>query len=446
MPQPQDILKERYQLLKPLGTNMGRQTWLSKDLSQNDQLVVLKLLTFGGDVQWEDLKLFEREAQVLKQLSDPFIPTYLDYFTIDDRALWFGLVQEYIPGKSLKELLVEGYKFSEEQVYKIISDTLRILIYLHELSPSVLHRDIKPSNLIWNESEETYLVDFGAVQDQAAAEGRTFTVVGTYGYAPMEQYGGRAVAASDLYGLGATAIHLLTGISPAELPQDDEMNIQFSDRTSAKSQLVRWLQKMTAPSLKRRYTSAREALDALYADPQEMLPLGSQSPRPSTIQVSKPQNCQIKLERSPTNFKAIVPPLLSMAILNAIILLLMILVVYMTFSIFFGWNLILFLITSPIVALTVTQIINNWQTSTLTCDSSDGTCVLVKQILNWKCESKKFAIADIKYVLVNMKFHGKGSLAIKVGWNQYLIGNNRLTLLEATWLSQELQAWLTSLP
>jgi len=123
---------------------------------------------FGDQVQWDNLKLFEREAHVLKQLNHPKIPKYRDYFSIDDRILWFGLVQNYIPGSSLKELLTQGRRFSEEEVRKIATDVLQILIYLHQLSPAVLHRDIKPSNLILGEDEKIYLVDFGAVQDRAA--------------------------------------------------------------------------------------------------------------------------------------------------------------------------------------------------------------------------------------------------------------------------------------
>jgi serine/threonine protein kinase len=224
------ILQNRYQLQKLLGRNAGRQTWLAVDLETQEK-VVLKLLAFGEEVQWEDLKLFEREAQVLQQLSHPRIPKYRDYFSIDDRHLWFGLVQEYIPGESLRELLDRGKKFTPAEIVALAKQILQILTYLHELSPPVLHRDIKPSNLILGgdrQEPQIYLVDFGAVQDKASAEGKTFTVVGTYGYAPMEQFGGRAVAASDLYGLGATLIHLLVGISPAELPQDD-VRIEFKN-------------------------------------------------------------------------------------------------------------------------------------------------------------------------------------------------------------------------
>ena len=316
--QPQEIVNQRYQLERQLGQNAGRETWLAKDLQKENELVVVKLLAFGGNVQWEDLKLFEREANVLKQLDHRRIPKYRDYFSIDDRALWFGLVQEYIQGASLREYIAQGQKFTELQVKKIAIAILEILIYLHELSPQVLHRDIKPSNLILtgNEGEprKIYLVDFGAVQDKASAEGKSFTVVGTYGYAPMEQYGGRAVAASDLYALGATLIYLLTGISPAELPQDDDARILFSDRTSADSHFVQWVQKLVEPTVKKRYASSRDALKAL----RETNPITAQSPvaaikrEPnfssiSTNIVPRPDNTNIQVESSATQLRVVIP-------------------------------------------------------------------------------------------------------------------------------------------
>ena len=269
MLEAEQVLQERYRLQQKLGQNAGRQTWLAEDISLSPaEPAIVKLLAFGGEVQWDDLKLFEREAQVLKQLDHPRIPQYRDYFHIDDRTLWFGLVQEYIPGACLKTLLNQAKRFSEGEIRQIAADLLEILIYLHELNPPVLHRDIKPSNLILGEDDRVYLVDFGAVQDKAAAEGATFTVVGTYGYAPVEQFGGRTVAASDLYALGATLIHLLTGISPADLPQEN-MQMQFADRVKVSPSLVSWLQELTEPALERRFPSAREALKILkYGKPQ----------------------------------------------------------------------------------------------------------------------------------------------------------------------------------
>lgn len=265
MLQVEQILQNRYQLQRQLGNNGVRQTWLATDLqpsAQENSQVIVKLLAFGGNVQWDDLKLFEREAQILQHLHHPRIPQYVDYFCIDARTLWFGLVQKYIPDESLKEKLAQGKRFTEKQVRKVAVEVLNILTVLHELNPAVLHRDIKPSNLIWGEDNHIYLVDFGAVQDKAAKEGVTFTIVGTYGYAPMEQYGGRAIPASDLYALGATLIHLLTGTPPADLPQSD-LRIQFSDRVTTSPSFVCWLEKMTQPAPEQRFTTARQALESL---------------------------------------------------------------------------------------------------------------------------------------------------------------------------------------
>lgn len=278
MLQAEQILQDRYQIQRQLGNNGIRQTWQALDLQApegKNSSVVVKLLAFGGTVQWDDLKLFEREAQILKQLNHPRIPRYIDYFCIDDRNLWFGLVQEYIPGESLKEKLVIGKRFSEKQTRKIAVEILKILAYLHELNPSVLHRDIKPSNLIWGEDNQIYLVDFGAVQDKAAKEGVTFTVVGTYGYAPMEQFGGRAVPSSDLYALGASLIHLLTATPPSDLPQKD-LRLQFANRVNLSPSFVDWLQKLLEPAPEQRFTSARQAIEALKSglavksDPQNL--------------------------------------------------------------------------------------------------------------------------------------------------------------------------------
>lgn len=331
MLEPQAIVNQRYQLERQLGQNAGRETWLAKDLQKENELVVVKLLAFGGNVQWEDLKLFEREATVLKALDHPCIPKYRDYFSIDDRSLWFGLVQEYIQGDSLREHIAKGYKFTESQVKKIAIAILEILIYLHELSPQVLHRDIKPSNLILtgNEGEprKIYLVDFGAVQDKASAEGKSFTVVGTYGYAPMEQYGGRAVAASDLYALGATLIYLLTGISPAELPQDDEAKIVFSDRTSADSHFLQWIQKLVEPTVKKRYASARIALQALSKPSQTSSePIKQATPTKSkqfpsyTRHYFPPDNSDIQVSTSATCLKITIPSNLLIAVFTWVFL------------------------------------------------------------------------------------------------------------------------------
>jgi serine/threonine protein kinase len=300
MLQAEQVFQGRYQLHRQLGQNAGRQTWLADDIVSH-QSVIVKLLAFSPQMQWEEFKLFEREAQVLKQLSHPRIPRYRDYFSVDKHAgsglCWFGLVQDYIAGESLQKLLDTGKHFTEVQVSSIATGILEILTYLHELNPPVLHRDIKPSNLIWGEGEQVYLVDFGAVQDPVAMEGATFTVVGTAGYAPVEQFWGRAVPASDLYALGATLIHLLTGTPPVDLPQKN-LRIEFRDRVSVNPNFVRWIEDLTEPDLKRRFSSARQALEYLKA--------GCKSRQMPTI--PKPAGSRVQLSKSASHLRIVIPP------------------------------------------------------------------------------------------------------------------------------------------
>lgn len=293
MLQAKQVLHNRYQLQQQLGHNAGRQTWLATDINTSPaELVIVKLLAFNPQMQWDEFKLFERESQVLKHLNYSRIPRYRDYFSIDKKMgaglCWFGLVQQYIPGTSLRQLLSHGKHFTEPEVKKLAVDVLEILNYLHNLNPPVLHRDIKPSNLILGDDGQIYLVDFGAVQNSAATEGVTFTVVGTSGYAPLEQFWGRTVPASDLYALGATLINLLTGISPAELPQKD-LRIQFRDRISLSRNFTRWIEVLTTPDLEKRFSNACEALEAL---------LTNRYPKTSIATILKPTGSLVQLNKS----------------------------------------------------------------------------------------------------------------------------------------------------
>jgi serine/threonine protein kinase len=262
---PGESFGDRYQIEQQLGKRAGRYTLLARDLQTQD-LVVIKRLSFGEDFVWEDLKLFEREAATLKNLSHASIPRYLNYFDLDlPSGKGFALVQTYIPAKSLDEHIKAGRTFSEAEMVELATALLEILRYLHERAPSVIHRDIKPSNILLgdrtgNSVGPVYLVDFGSVQ--AAPAGGTITVVGTYGYMPPEQFGDRAVPASDLYSLGATLIYLATGRHPADLPQVDQ-RLQFETVAHLSPGLAQWLRQMTQPSLSERFSSAQLALGAL---------------------------------------------------------------------------------------------------------------------------------------------------------------------------------------
>lgn len=297
------ILAERYEVQRQLGKQTGRQTLLARDL-QTQELVVIKQLFLGSDFEWQDLKLFEREAETLKALSHPAIPRYIDYLEIDEPdSKSFALVQTYVEGKTLEKHLRLGRTFSESEVKELAKSVLEILIYLHDRNPPVIHRDIKPSNILLHSRSghsvgKVYLVDFGSVQNQAAKLGGTITVVGTYGYMAPEQFGGRSVPASDLYGLGATLIYLVTGLHPMELPQQD-LKIQFADRVGQlNSNLIDWLEWMTEPSLSKRLSSAGEALRAL------------KNPRPidQTPMELQPPGSEIKLTKNSEFIEIVIPP------------------------------------------------------------------------------------------------------------------------------------------
>ena len=286
-------IPEKYKLLKLLGNRVGKQTWLARDL-ETQQLVVIKILSLGVDFDWQCLKLFEREVEVLKTLSHPNIPQYLDYLEIDKHDdHQFALVQNYIEGKTLEEYLAEGKTFSQDEVKKLAKAILEILIYLHSLQPPVIHRDIKPSNIILADSGknkpcQVYLVDFNSVASLAATEGTSITVVGTYGYMPPEQFGGKATPKSDLYSLGATLVYLITSKYPTELQQSD-LRLEFRDITNLEPAFANWLEWMTEPSIEKRMDSA--SLAKISLENLATFPL----PDKQSAKISKPDISEITL-------------------------------------------------------------------------------------------------------------------------------------------------------
>lgn len=298
-------LNDRYQVQRQLGKRAGRRTFLAQDLQTQTQVVV-KLLLFNVDFEWDDLKLFEREAETLQSLSHPSIPRYLDHFELDlSEGKGFALVQTYIEARSLEDHLKAGRSFSEAEMQELAIALLEILTYLHNRQPPVIHRDIKPSNILLtnrsgNSVGQVYLVDFGSVQTLAAREGGTITVVGTYGYMPPEQFGGRAVPASDLYSLGATLIYLVTGQHPADLPQAD-LRIQFESSVRLHPKLTRWLRQLIEPSLDRRFSSAQEALQALKG--RSLL---STIDSPSIL--GPPTGTKVRLRKTADELDILIPP------------------------------------------------------------------------------------------------------------------------------------------
>ncbi|MBD2392014.1 serine/threonine protein kinase [Aphanizomenon flos-aquae FACHB-1416] len=278
------ILVNRYEICQQLSKKAARQTFLAKDL-HTQQLVIIKTLQLGQEFQWDDLKLFEREAKTLQNLNHPGIPKYLDYFESEiDNIKSFFLIQTYIDAPSLETVIRNGRKFSEVEVIELAESFLNILTYLHEQIPPIIHRDIKPSNILLtnrsgNSIGNLYLVDFGSVQTVASKDSGTITIVGSYGYMPFEQFSGQTTIASDLYSFGMTLIYLMTGVHPAELPQVNG-RVQFKN-IAINNKLIRWLEKMTHPFADQRFDSAKVAIAELksknesHSDDSHLRPVGS---------------------------------------------------------------------------------------------------------------------------------------------------------------------------
>ncbi|MEG4498827.1 serine/threonine-protein kinase [Microcoleus sp. F10-C6] len=460
------VLKERYAIQQCLGKNAGRQTLLARDL-QSQELVVIKILTFSADFQWDDLKLFEREATTLQSLSHPAMPRYLDYFEFQTpKTKGLALVQSYIEAKSLAEWVESGRIFNEKEIKLIANKLLEILIYLQHQNPLVIHRDIKPSNILLADRSplkqkhsalnkggwlgEVYLVDFGSVQTLAAREGSTVTVVGTYGYMPPEQFGGRAVPASDLYGLGATLIYLVTGVHPAELPQED-LRINFEPKIALSSDFVDWLQWMTEPDLNSRLTSADRALKALEK-PREAIPLV----------VPKPARSRVKITKSRKSLEIITSP--SRSLLSVI------------YDISFSSYILLFALNAGVVFIRGAFIIDDWFSRLLAvifgffCGIVCLICV--KEIIpapissrvridrqqisltsNWlgfvrynlRTPSPRMAICKLRFIVnepTESRPHPHRDIQIWAGTQEYKLITSHLTDGEIDWIAGELSEWL----
>jgi serine/threonine protein kinase len=261
------LLDGRWQLGPRLGKGNQAHTYLAKDTTGKEDVVVVKQIQLGKNADWKGFDLFEREARVLKALRHPGIPRYLAHFESSPGV--FNLVMERKPGPTLRAMSTR-VRFSTAELRDILGRVLAILDYLHRLSPPVIHRDIKPGNLVRAADGAIALVDFGGVRD-AVREGERggSTMVGTFGYMAPEQLHGQATGATDIYALGATIVALAGGVDPEEVPRKGlrmDLPRHLPDLEPA---LRGVLEKMTEPDPEQRPQSARDVLALLAAAPGE---------------------------------------------------------------------------------------------------------------------------------------------------------------------------------
>ena len=277
------ILQGRYLPLKLLGRGGFGTAFLARDrFTPGMRRCVVKQFQPTGNLSPTQLQtaqdLFEREAEALENLGSQHrqIPELFAFFELavpsfqfPNQEKFFYLVQEFIDGQNLEELLAQKGKFSEAEVLEVLQAILPVLQFVHEQGS--IHRDIKPSNIMRDRQGRFYLLDFGAVKQVAkiasSASGRS-TGIYSMGFAPPEQTGrGEVYPSTDLYALAVTCLTLLTGKDVTELfdPYSNQWNWRHDAQVS--TNLAAILDRMLLPTPSQRFQSAQEVLDALFVPP-----------------------------------------------------------------------------------------------------------------------------------------------------------------------------------
>ncbi len=271
-------LNGRYQVIQVLGHGGFGETFLAEDTYlPSRRPCVIKQLKVMNDPQKNragqqkfQQERFGREAATLEKLGEGSnqIPKLFAYFAENEQ---FYLIQEWIQGPTLTDVVTAQETMSEPDVKNILVSLLSVLDYVH--SGGIIHRDIKPDNIILrNSNNQPVLIDFGAVKETVAtvinAQGKSdrSIVVGTPGFMAPEQAAGRPIYASDVYSLGLTAIYMLTGKHPQQLELDSETGeILWHKYITKVSQLTDIIDRAIKYHPRERYTTAQKMLKAMQA-------------------------------------------------------------------------------------------------------------------------------------------------------------------------------------
>ncbi|MBE9076253.1 protein kinase [Romeria aff. gracilis LEGE 07310] len=273
------LLAGHYQVQKPLGKGGFGETFLAQDLHLPTQpLCVVKQLK----PQFREAaalvtarRLFDLEAQTLYQLGrHNQIPQLLAHFEENGE---FYLVQEFIEGPSLHQVLQQRRYLGQPEAQLLLRDLLPVLTFIQQ--QQVIHRDIKPANIILRQGDgKPVLIDFGAVKQMStrlADSGFTISI-GSSGYMPAEQQAGQPRPSSDLYALGMTCLQALTGLTPQKLPRDrdtEEVDLsQLPNGLRLEENLAAVLARMVRYDYRDRYPDAAATLQALEISQASPMP------------------------------------------------------------------------------------------------------------------------------------------------------------------------------
>ena len=259
-----DKLGDRYEVVRAITSGGMGSIYEARDLQNGGQRVAVKQLLehlLEGEQAAMFRTKFEAEIAFLRRLQHPGIPRAYDSFVVGGV---YYMVMEFIVGRNLEQELEErmqltGQPFGVDQIIRDCRQVLDILIYLHSQTPPLLHRDIKPANLIREHpSGRIRLVDFGMAR-LLNEPNATQTQLGTLGYSPLEQLQGKAEQRSDVYALGASLHHLVTGVVPTVLNIPPVHNLK-PDLDPATAAII---DRACSSELNIRFASAKEMLRAL---------------------------------------------------------------------------------------------------------------------------------------------------------------------------------------
>lgn len=287
----------RYEIIETLGGGGFAITYLARDIMQPSKpLCVVKQLR-PNQTHPRVIDFFNKEAAILEKLGKhPQIPQLLAHFQEADNLY---IVQEYIQGHDLSQEISPGKRLSEAYVSKLLQDVLEVLSFVHKYG--VIHRDIKPQNLMRRQEDgKIFLIDFGAVKQlgslilNSQGEIKSSVVIGTPGYMPTEQRLGKPRLASDIYALGMIAIQALTGAQPFELEENPQTGeVIWLDKAQVSQHLAEVITNMVRRHYSLRYSSAKDALQALTPQTQPIQPTHINSPKPQIINISRRKTLQI---------------------------------------------------------------------------------------------------------------------------------------------------------
>lgn len=206
------VIDGKYEILKEIGRGGMSVVYLAMDKRLNKQWAVKEIRKKGSGKNDEIVvNSLLAEANMMKKLDHPALPRIVD---IIDNGVTIYVVMDYIEGESLDKILNEYGAQSEEMVVGWAKQLCDALSYLHSQKPPIIYRDMKPANVMLKPEGNIKIIDFGIAREYKEQNLADTTVLGTKGYAPPEQYSGQTDARSDIFALGMTMHHLLTGVDP----------------------------------------------------------------------------------------------------------------------------------------------------------------------------------------------------------------------------------------